>query len=499
MTFPRPRTIRAKLTLTTMLVFATLLAIIAALAEPGVRQALLGSIDQDLRSRAQDMMQMGRRGRARGPGFEGGPGRGRGVGPGRDVFAGPRPPRGDFPLPEPNESSLVRPRIVPVGGATDRRPMRDAPYDPAAFERAKSGVPVYSTPTIGDEPVRVYSQPIREEGQVRAVIQVAYPLGETMRSLERLRRLMFTVFFPIGIVLAGAASLFLVGRLLSPLRMITRNADSIGATNLTDRLPVVGEDEFASLASTLNGMLGRLESGFRVEQETARKLAETVEQQRRFTADASHELKTPLAVIKANTGLMLHVSGTPEETRESVQAIDDAASRMNRLVKDLLVLARAEAGQIALRFEPVDLRDVVRSAVAGVPGAEAVEVRVPETSVVVDGSREDLLRVVVNLVNNALKHSGAPGTVVVALDLANGMARISVSDRGRGIGPNHLPHLFDRFYRTDESRTASTGGTGLGLAICRGIVEAHGGTIEARSGLGAGSRFDICLPTDPSQ
>jgi signal transduction histidine kinase len=495
-----PRTIRAKLTLTTMLVMGTLLALLAFIVDFGARQTLLGSVEQDTRERAEDFASMRRRFPRRPPGF-GGPRGDRGPdGGSRGQWQGPVLPMGGPPPeggPEPSPAaslSLIRPRVIPISSRDGRRPP-DEPYDKAAFERGVKGQAGHSTVMIEGEPVRIYSQPVYEDGRIQAVVQVPYPLGDILRSLDNLRRILLTVVIPFGVVLAGVASLYLVDRLMRPLRIITGNAEAIGANSLAERLPVVGRDEFASLAVTLNRMLDRLESAFRLERATSRRLEEALHQQRRFTADASHELKTPLAVIKANAGLMLHLGDPSEENRESVAAIDEAANRMNRLVQDLLTLARAEAGQLAVRFEPCDLGEAVRRAVDHLGATDVqVRLRLPDEPVVVEGSLEDLARVFVNLIDNARRHSGTEAPVEVSVTAEGAQAVAMVRDRGQGIAPEHLEHLFERFYRTDRSRTAATGGTGLGLAICRGIVEAHGGKIEAESEAGEGTTFTVSLP-----
>ncbi|RYG26998.1 HAMP domain-containing histidine kinase, partial [bacterium] len=275
-------------------------------------------------------------------------------------------------------------------------------------------------------------------------------------------------------------------------RLITENAQQIGGSNLAERLPVVGQDEFAGLAKTLNGMLGRLEDAFRLEQATTQQLRETVEQQRRFTADASHELKTPLATIKAHTGL-LKMGELPEEDAESVGAIDTAANRMTGLVNDLLILARADGGSLVAKTANVDLMEAVNEAVCAVsPGG--VDVRPAPRPLVVEGNAEAITRLFINLLDNAKKYAGTDERVEVRFAKRGDTVEIAVVDHGVGIAPEHLSRLFNRFYRPDTSRTSETGGTGLGLAICREIATAHGGTIEVASTVGKGTTFTVVLP-----
>ncbi|RYG34330.1 HAMP domain-containing protein, partial [bacterium] len=287
----------------------------------------------------------------------------------------------------------------------------------------------------------------------------------------------------VGVALAALASLFVVERLLRPLRRLVNDAERIDAAGEGGRMAVVGQDEFADLAQTLNGMLERVDLSFESQQAA-------LDAQRRFTADASHELKTPLAVIKANTGLLLYTGKLEEMEKETIVAIDDAATRMNRLVRDLLTLARTDDHSLNAHFEPCELEALVARSIQDVPqGSARVKLELEEPGVVM-GIASDLSRVFVNLIDNAIKHSGASEPVEVRL---RGSV-VEVKDHGHGIAAEHLPHLFDRFYRADSSRSSETGGTGLGLAIVRGIVEAHGGKVEVESEVGVGTTFRVTLP-----
>ncbi len=480
MRIPWPRTIRAKLTLTTSLVMGLVLVALGVLVDLGTAKTLMRSVENEL-SRRGHFFALDR---ARRPGGPGGPR------PGMGPIIRMGPPGGPF-RGRPNEDK-GRPRFIAVTSEEGNGP-RDEPYDPVGFARAQTEGAVYTTITQDGEPHRVYSEAVREGGELRGVVQVEYPLGDVLDSLAGLRRLLLTVVVPCGALLGGLASLFLVGRMLRPLRILTENAQAIGGSDLAERLPVVGEDEFAGLATTLNGMLSRLETAFRLEQATTRRLEETVEQQRRFTADASHELKTPLATIKAHAGL-LRMGELPEEDRESVEAVDVAANRMRGLVDDLLVLARADGGSLVARTAPVDLAEAVSAAVGAVSPL-SVEVRGTATPLVVEGNGEALTRLFINLLDNAKKYANGP--VEVHLAKKGDSAEVAVIDRGVGIAPEHLPRLFDRFYRPDTSRTSETGGTGLGLAICKEIAAAHGGTVEVASTVGKGTTFTVVLPLKP--
>lgn len=378
-----------------------------------------------------------------------------------------------------------RPRDFPVD-APPGTPMPLA-FDAVAVAAAKAGSATFSEIDRNGKPYRLYTFPVRRDGKIVEVVQIPSPLTDVLNALSGLRRTLLQVVLPIGVLLAGLASLLLVDRFMRPLRRIADDAERIGATDLAARLPVVGEDEFASLGTTLNGMLSRLESTFQQERRE-------LERQKQFTADASHELKTPLAVIKANAGLVLHVGGSPEEAREWTGEIDAAANRMTRLVNDMLLLARAEAGGTVQSYAPCDLREIAEASRRSLGiGEERLRLDLPPSRVSINGSSEDLTRVVVNLVGNALKHSGATAPVEIAVRTQNDEAVLTVRDYGKGIAPEHLPHLFDRFYRVDASRSSETGGTGLGLAIVKGIIEAHGGSISVASTVGTGTRFMVSL------
>lgn len=483
---PWPRTVRAKLTLFTMLVTGVLLGLIVLVVDLGARRTLFGAVDGEL-------LRLSRRLSNRPPRGPGGPdGRGPiGPPPGAATVPGSRGTLrrgGGDSRPEPDPAE-IRPLDFPVDPPAGMT--LPTPYDAVALSRARAGASVFSEFERNGSTYRLYTFPLRRDGRIEQVVQAPSDLTEVLRSLAVLRRTLLQIVLPIGVLFAGLASLLLVDRFMRPLRRISTEADRIGATDLAARLPVIGEDEFAGLSTTLNGMLSRLETAFQKERNE-------LERQRGFTADASHELKTPLAVIKANAGLMLHVSGTPEETREWTGEIDAAANRMTRLVNDMLVLARAEAGAVR-QFSPCDLRDVAAAARRSLGvGEDRLRLDLPSSPATVLGASDDLTRVVVNLAGNALKHSGATEPIEIAVAREDDRAILSVSDRGKGIAAEHVPHLFDRFYRVDASRSSETGGTGLGLAICRSLVEAHGGWISVQSRLGAGTVFQISLPRSAS-
>ena len=310
---------------------------------------------------------------------------------------------------------------------------------------------------------------------------------------------------PLCLLLSGVGGYWLAGRTLRPVQTITRTAQEISETDLHRRLNLKQRDELGELGGTFDGMLARLEAAF--------------ERQRQFTADASHELRTPLTIVDLEAGRALSHELTPQENRQIMTVIQQENRHMARLVNDLLMLARADSGQSKLKHETVDLSEVVVDTVERLaPQAQqsGMSIRMaPLPELTMRGDRIYLMQLLTNIVENALKYSAGVGTRV-EIDLVRqykageGWARLRVRDDGPGIDQEHLPHLFERFYRVDQSRTRSQGltrevgdmgcangcpaGSGLGLAIAQWITQEHGGEIRVQSEPGHGSIFEIWLP-----
>ncbi|MBC8102831.1 MAG: HAMP domain-containing protein, partial [Cytophagales bacterium] len=277
---------------------------------------------------------------------------------------------------------------------------------------------------------------------------------------------------------------------LRRVRRLAQSAAGIGAGGFSERLPVVGGDEFADLARTFNDLLSRLETAFR--QQTR-----LVEQQRRFTADASHELKTPLTIIKGNTSFALAEGGEEATYRQSLQEIDRAADTMSHLVGDLLLLARSDEGQLGRGRVDLPLREILeRSLAQATRKGTATPVRLAsaDADLRVMGNEAELISLFGNLLDNALRHTPSGGGVTLDAVQNGSQTVVTVADTGTGIAAKHLPHLGERFYRVDDARSRPDGGTGLGLSICRGIVEGHGGTITFQSQIGVGTTVLVTLP-----
>lgn len=316
--------------------------------------------------------------------------------------------------------------------------------------------------------------------------------GADTRSAELgLQQLVSTIVvaFVIGLVPAVLVGRWLAGRALEPVdRMITEVREISDGRTLHRRLAVpMVKDELGRLAETLNQMMTRLERSFAA--------------LRRFTADASHELKTPLTVVRAGVERAITRPDMPQETLAPLEETLQEVNRMTELLDSLLTLARADEGRAELHREAVDLRAIV--AEAGETGdlladqaGVAIEIRTPPNPIVLAVDRSRVRQLVLNLIENAVKYTPRGGNVSVQLGASDGNVLLTVADSGIGIAPGDLPHIFDRFWRADSARTR-TGerpGAGLGLAISKWIVEAHGGAIEVQSRPGRGTTFTVTFP-----
>jgi two-component system OmpR family sensor kinase len=277
---------------------------------------------------------------------------------------------------------------------------------------------------------------------------------------------------------------WLSGRTIRPIEKISRTASRITNGNVSERIDIADtENELGRLSQVLNDTFDRLESA--------------IHQQRQFTADASHELRTPLTVILSETSRGLKRDRPAEEYREILSTTRDAAERMRSLVESLLVLARQDGNSSTLTKESCDLTTIVSDAVKLLrPLADERQIRIELQlgEVSVHGDARSLSMVVVNLLSNAIHHQDSEGSVTLRLSSEGVRAILEVKDTGKGISPEHLPHLFDRFYRVDPARAATGGHSGLGLAIVKAIVDNHDGTIEVESKLAEVTTFRVTLP-----
>jgi two-component system heavy metal sensor histidine kinase CusS len=316
-------------------------------------------------------------------------------------------------------------------------------------------------------------------------IMVATPLDSMELTLRRLREVLLWAT-PAVLLIASLGGYWISRRALKPVDEITRAARTIGIGNLSQRLEVpASADELARLSRTWNGMLERLESA--------------VKRLSQFTADASHELRTPMALIRATAELTLRRERSPQTYREALKHILDETDRTTRLIEDLLLLARADAGLPALSLDRLELTPLVRDVceqgqILAQERQLEIATEVPDQPVYVDANHPALRRLLLLLVDNAMKYTPAGGRITVSVALDSSGPTVTVSDTGIGIPDSALPHVFERFYRVDESRNREAGGAGLGLSIAQWIAERHHARLEAESVVGRGSAFRVRFP-----
>jgi signal transduction histidine kinase len=325
------------------------------------------------------------------------------------------------------------------------------------------------------------------QGQIRAVM-VAARLDGPLRGPTQLLLSMLIVS-PVIILASAIMGYWLAGRVLRPLDVMVGEVEAIqDGRSLHRRLAVPpGDDELSRLGANLNAMLGRVERSFVA--------------LRRFTADASHELKTPLMVLRAGVERSLTHPEAPEEIVDALDGTLRQINEMTEMVTNLLTLARADEGRSSLVLATGDLVPLVAEAgetaeILGTLHGVTVVLELPERPVMAAIEAGRIRQLLLNLVTNAVKYTPAGGTVEIALAADAECATVVVRDSGIGIAPGDLPHVFERFWRADPSRSRSGDrpGTGLGLAICQWVTEAHGGTIGLQSRPGRGSTFTVSLP-----
>jgi len=374
-------------------------------------------------------------------------------------------------------------------------------YDPeeqlraSAPRRLRAGAegekPVFET--VNDPklayPVRMCTRKFTGQDGRAYTAQAGYLLDGVSRSLRTFTGVCASALAVAGIV-AFWGGRIVAGRSLRPVQIIIGKAERITAEGLNQRIPLSGTgDELDRLAETLNAMLSRIEH--------------YVARLKQFTADASHELRSPLAGLRGNAEVALSAARSEGELRAVIQESIEQYDRLGRIAEDLLLLARADAGGLSLERTIVELDKAISSVIdlyQPLAEDEGVELKFTCSEPVrVDADDARMRQLVGNLLDNAIKYSGRGKRVLVAATAENGAAAITVADDGPGIPPEHLSQVFDRFYRVDRSRSRQgTPGAGLGLAICHTIVEAHGGSIHIDSAPGKGTRVTARIPQDCS-
>ena len=357
----------------------------------------------------------------------------------------------------------------------------------AMFSQSLSGEVVKSTEMLPDGTrIRILMQPISSlaTGEIVGVLMAATPLV-IADNVQYNLTLVLVIGSVVLVILAAVGSYLLTGRTLRAVEKVTQKAHQIEISqDLSQRIPEPSsDDEVGHLVRTFNQMLARIEMSF--------------ESQRRFVADSSHELRTPLTVIRSNLHLLSRESD-PAERATLMSVTEGEVSRLNRMVNDLLYIAQIQAGHdIKPVLRPVELDSLLLDTFARARSLAAVKNQkvalLHEDVATAQGDRDHLQHLLLNLVDNAIKYTPEGGTIGLGLWVEDGVARIEVTDTGPGIAEEEMPHVFDRFFRTQAARDTVRSGSGLGLSIVKSIAEAHGGTIDVSSRLGVGTTFRLRL------
>jgi heavy metal sensor kinase len=466
-TVPSQRTFRRRLTLSMTLLAVGVLAVASTAIYLRVRQALLSHLDNTLLSLARTEVASA----LDAPGgrvhvHEAAPLLTAPVGLGYEKFSRIE-----------DENRQVRAQTSNlVGGAALRT-------DPEREKRALQGQVSFADIRRDDQMLRGIYYPARDTADKPLVAVVAIPTEAVYRSLDLLLGSLVLALI-LGAAAAALGADQLARRLTQPLERIAVAADAISERNLQTRIPEVSRDvELRQVTRVLNDMLARLEAAFAA--------------QRRFAADASHEMRSPLSNLRGTLEVALRQRRSADDYREALALALHESERLSRLVNDLLTLSRVDAKQFSLDVVPCDLCEIAESAVAAhlaLSKERGVEVSLEAQPARVVGDAHRLREVADNLLDNALQHAPAGSRVVVRTCRQDGQAVLSVQDAGPGLSREHQAHVFERFYRVDGARARDSGGLGLGLPIARAIVEAHHGRIDLESEPGRGCRFSVRLP-----
>ena len=343
-----------------------------------------------------------------------------------------------------------------------------------------------SVRTLSGEDFRIATRRGKGYDQKDFYVRVGQSLAALQRARSRLL-LILGIAIPLALLLGSYGGLVLANQALRPVDQLTRAAEHISASDLNERVPVPNQnDELGRLAAQFNAMIARLQAAF--------------ERQRQFTSDASHEMRTPLAVMRGEIELSLRRERTTQDYQRTLTSNLEEILRLSRLVEDLLMLARADAGKVELQREPLELRQLCADmtdyiAPLAEQRAQTLRYVAPATNVTINADAHRIKQLLLNLLDNAIKYTGEGGAITMSLKAENDSAILTIADTGRGIPAEDLPHVFERFFRRSAKtadRTAT--GSGLGLSIVKWIVDAHDGHIEAHSKLGEGTTFAVQLP-----
>ena len=351
------------------------------------------------------------------------------------------------------------------------------------FERALKGEMVYETIETVSPRLRMVTIPTIENKRVSSIVQVGTSLADFDETLKKLLIIMIiSIITSIGVTIV--VGYFMARKVLKPVDQIRKTAVKISSSNLDERIDFKGrKDELGRLAETFNAMIGRLKDAFqRVNQ---------------FSNDVSHELKTPLTILKGETEVALRKERDGKEYKQLLESNLEEINRMSRIIDDLLILCKADRQDTTLNLEKVSLRDLLADVCMDMKffaENKGVDLAISELADVnISGDELKLRRMFVNIIENGIKYTPQGGSVAVSSHTENGFVAVDISDTGVGISKEDIGYIFDRFYRADKSRKRETG-SGLGLSISKWIAQMHQGSIDVKSAPAQGSRFSIKLP-----
>jgi heavy metal sensor kinase len=372
-----------------------------------------------------------------------------------------------------------------VGDRSKNLERRKLPVSKETLYNASKGIVTYDTIKFEDEkyPVRIITYPNIRFNKVTNIVQVGSSMESVEETLDRISLILF-ILVPCALVIISFSGWFMASRALKPVDEITKAARIITAENLNQRIKSTGtDDEIGRLTDTINEMISRLQISFN--------------QILQFSADVSHELRTPLTILRGSAEVALRQERTPQEYSELLISNLEEINRMQRIVEELLMLSRADMGEISITKERINLNKVltdIKQQAEVLAMEKSISVELELKSVIIIMADELRIRqLLLNIISNAVKYSNEDGRIIIKAYEEGDFAYISVQDFGIGIDKKDVPNLFNRFFRVDKVRSRQEGGTGLGLSICKWIAIEHGGDILVDTEPGEGSTFIVKL------
>jgi heavy metal sensor kinase len=392
-----------------------------------------------------------------------------------------------------------------IGRKSENLKNVELPISLNALKNASKGLVTFETNhSIGNTPLRIITFPVTENNHVTKIVQIASSLEGVEDALNTLF-IILIVTVPLALMVASLGGQFLAHKALKPVDNITQTARVITSQNLNQRItPPKVKDEISRLIETFNEMISRLDQSFR--------------QIKQFSSDASHELKTPLTILKGEVEVTLRKERTPQEYQQTLKSNLEEINRMSQIVEDLLLLSRADTGEVRLNIEDINLAEILNEVVTQMDRLAQSKGLYLSTSnhhqdIHIFGDALRIRELFINLIENGIKYTEEGGSIHITLQKENsppvrsqsdweggeknGFVKVIISDTGIGIAKEDQERIFSRFFRVDKARSRERGGSGLGLSICKWIVEAHQGEIVVESELGKGSSFIVKLPLFP--